>query len=179
MDILAHTLWTAAAAKTVNFRLQKKVNVRWSAFWGVFPDLFAFTLPFTWLIWQRLFGNPDLARFPRPEHTEPVIPTPPVFNLASTLYNYSHSLIIFAVVFAVIWGLRRRPVWELLGWLLHILIDIPSHTTAFYPTPLFWPISNFRTSGVSWADPKFMVINYSALIVTYLIFFLVKRRKKI
>ena len=162
MDILAHTLWTNAGARAGNKLAEKKggkfkVSVGWAAFWGVFPDFFAFTLPFVIGIYRAVFLGSPLVRGPH-------IPTAGSFDIAAYLYQFSHSLVIWALVFVLVWVISKRPRWELLGWALHILIDIPSHTTGFYPTPFLFPISNYRFPyGVSWANTWYMIINYGAL----------------
>jgi hypothetical protein len=72
--------------------------------------------------------------------------------------------VVWAFVFCFVWYFSKRPRYELLGWALHILIDIPSHTIGFYPTPFLFPISEYRFPyGVSWANTWYMIINYTAL----------------
>ena len=172
MDILAHTLWAGAGAREANLCAEEKnkkfhLNVWWTAFWGVFPDLFAFTIPFSLLFYNLIFNNNSLSNF---------FSHPPVaeeglnngFDLAHNLYQYSHSLIIFIVVFVLVWIIYKRPRYELLGWVLHILIDIPSHTLAFYPTPFLFPISNYKYPyGIQWSNTLFMIINYSLLLIVW------------
>lgn len=181
MDIFAHGLWTAAAAKAANGKLQranrKLLNVWWAAFWGIFPDLFAFAIPFVWIAWGFISGNLTTADIPRPHQVEPPADGKlyTVMRLASSLYSISHSAIIFISVFVLVWLIARRPIYEMGGWLLHILIDIPSHSYQFYPTPVFWPLSDWKFHGISWATPWFMILNYSALAIVYLILW---RKKK-
>ena len=222
MDILAHGLWAAALAKGANLKNNSnkgvgKVSVWHTAFWGIFPDLFAFTIPFAWLIIGPLFGD-DIPRMGPPEEGEP----PPnldhwAFRLASLLYNYSHSLIIFAIISIVVLFVRhhsvilslskyldRRPPnsveftlyntkepnpsqsfrittkknpWEILGWPLHILIDIPTHTYQFYPTPFLWPISTYKFDGISWGTPWFMIVNYSSLAIVLITLFVMREKR--
>jgi hypothetical protein len=38
------------------------------------------------------------------------------------------SLIVFLFVFGIASILARRVVFEMFGWLLHVLIDIPTHS---------------------------------------------------
>lgn len=170
MDIFAHGLWAGAAAKVArNKKPSLNLNFWKVVWWGVFPDLFAFTIPFIWLFWNLIFGDFNFADFPRPEAGEP--PTALnqffVFRLASSLYNFSHSAIIFLIVFGIILLILRRPVWELLGWFLHILIDIPTHSYRFYPTPFLWPLSGWKFDGFPWGNPWFLIINYAAIVITY------------
>ena len=50
MDLIAHALWTAAAAKTAS-RAGKPLRLRWAVFWGIFPDVFSFAIPAVVRIW--------------------------------------------------------------------------------------------------------------------------------
>jgi hypothetical protein len=195
MDIFAHGLWTAAAAKAVNNKLKnesalrqpedgagktKPLNIRLAAFWGIFPDLFAFTIPFIWIAWGLLSGNFTTADLPQPHQVEPPADGKlhMVMTLANSFYGASHSAIVFISVFAIVWLLARRPVLELGGWFFHVLLDIPSHSYRFYPTPFLWPISGWKFHGISWSVPWFMILNYSALVVVYLLLWRkIKERK--
>jgi len=167
MDIFAHGLWATAAAIGVKRKAPVRIRVGWAAWWGVFPDLFAFTIPFTVMIWHRLL---DSAATDVPHGL-------PHLSLAWQLYQFSHSLVIFAAVFGVVRLLAGRPVLELLTWPLHILLDIPTHTLRFFPTPFLWPISSFKASGISWATPWFMLLNYGALATVFLLLWWTGRRK--
>ena len=165
MDIFAHAIWTNVLATIARKRQeklramhQKFVSVAWATFWGIFPDLFAFTIPFG----IGIFGWITGAGF---QYGRETIAT----GLAPMLYNYSHSLVIWAVIFLGTWAVYKRPRWELLGWALHILIDIPSHANGFYLTPVFFPISGWKfTHGVSWGHPIYMIVNYSAMAIAWI-----------
>ena len=103
MDIFSHGLWTGAAAKGLNRKIKKPLNFWAAVWWGVFPDLFAFTIPFLGLFWIGFHGV-NLADIPGPSAAEP----PPqdtlwIFRLATSLYNVSHSAVIFLLVFAIVW----------------------------------------------------------------------------
>ena len=188
MDVFAHGLWAGAAAKAANKnsaivgKIKKPLKVWRMVFWGVFPDLFAFTLPFVWMFWNLVFGGMKFSNFPRPETVEPAVrDTLPVFQIASGLYNISHSLIVFIIIFGLAAVLLRsklrRIPWEMSGWLLHILIDIPTHSYKFYPTPFLWPFSEWKFDGFSWGVPWFIILNYSAIILAY--WFLRRRKSKL
>jgi hypothetical protein len=99
----------------------------------------------------------------------PVSGHPPRLELAWQLYQISHSLFVFSAAFGLVWLIRRRPVLEMLGWPLHILIDIPSHTLRFFPTPFLWPVSSYHFDGISWGNRWFMLVNYSAILAVYLV----------
>jgi len=176
MDILAHGLWTAAGAKAINNRNspsrqnERPFNVGWAAFWGVFPDLFAFGVPFVWTIYNLAVGAMHLSDWPAPAHDIEPVPYTHLqpLQLANSLYNLSHSLIVFVLILALVSIIWRKVPRELFGWLLHILIDIPTHSYRFFPTPFLWPVSGFKFAyGIAWGQWWFQAINYAALIAVY------------
>ncbi|OGD32488.1 hypothetical protein A3C91_02555 [Candidatus Azambacteria bacterium RIFCSPHIGHO2_02_FULL_52_12] len=177
MDIFAHGLWAGAGYKALNRKYGTKLNVKIAAFWGIFPDIFAFSIPLTWMTVQLLLGNIQTSDFSH----HPAVGEPPaqdtlwIFALANSLYSISHSAVVFFAVFFGVWFILKRPVWELGGWLLHILIDVPTHTYQFFPTPVFWPLSGITFSGIAWSEPWFMFLNYGMLLVMYL--FLMRKKK--
>jgi hypothetical protein len=187
MDILAHTLWANYGARKANRIIEKKnqkpeniskpmpkLNVALASFFGVFPDFFAFTIPFVMMLWNMIVGHTSFGSF-LTRHGPPR----EGLDIASSLYQYSHSLVIWAVVFIIVWILWKRPRFELLGWALHILIDIPSHAISFYPTPFLFPLSEYRFPyGMQWSNYWYMVINYSLLLI-FFIWLTVTQKKKL
>lgn len=165
MDVFAHTLWANAGSGMLNHvraRGNKRpLSVAWTSFWGVFPDLFVFGIPSIISFMGLLQGSVVWGDF---SHHG----LPGVFDLLAELYNYTHSAIIWGTVFLATWAVIKRPPLELLGWILHILIDIPTHRINFYPTPFLFPISEYRFSyGISWSDTWFMILNYASLLVVF------------
>jgi len=161
MDVFAHAVWTNILARIARKRAERRekiaLKIGWTTFWGVFPDLFAFTVPFMIGIYGWISGLGFI--YGRSAIAD---------GLAPTLYQYSHSLVIWLVVFCIVSIIYKRPRWELLGWALHILIDIPSHGRGFYLTPFLFPLSDFKfTQGISWAHPVFMITNYSLLLIVW------------
>lgn len=181
MDIFAHSLWASAGALKINDNLEekkkRKISIIWSALWGVFPDFFAFGIPSLLSFYAIIFGS---ATFESLSHHGPHLTNSDnTFNLASNLYQYSHSLIIFLIIFGIVWYLRKKPWLAMFGWGLHILLDIPSHSLKFFPTPFLFPFSEYRFPyGVQWADKWFMIFNYSALLIIFLYFLFRKKVNK-
>jgi hypothetical protein len=173
MDVLAHGLWTNIMYKAIPATSTHKKTTYWGIFFGIFPDLWAFTPIFIYFFYEAIVLHRPF-RFENPQDTNHALP---LDSLTHHLYNLSHSLVVWAVVFACSWLIIRKMPWALLGWALHICIDIFSHSTKFFPTPFLWPISNFHINGWSWGDPTFMLINYGSLLIFYL-FVVPKLRQK-
>ena len=192
MDILAHGLWAGTAAQAARRVFPRAKEMRalsvWrTALWGVIPDLLSFAPLFLWLAAQIISGH-DVSEFiQRPDAAEPPIPDGLfIFHLTEALYNVSHSLVVIVAVIGVVFllfrsriFLRRFP-WEIGGLLFHVLVDIPTHSYEFYPTPLLWPLSSWKFDGFSWGNPWFMLANYSVLTLIYLVFVLrtIRGRKR-
>ena len=81
------------------------------------------------------------------------------------LYNATHSLVVFSFVFSVVWLVMGWFPYPLLGWLVHILVDIPTHRKAFFPTKIFYPFSDWCVDGIYWGRAWFMILNYGLIIV--------------
>ncbi|RMD60217.1 hypothetical protein D6833_10165 [Candidatus Parcubacteria bacterium] len=185
MDLLAHGLWTAVAARggerLVRRRMKRKssfrLRTRWAVFWGMFPDLFAFSGLSAWFVLQILRGV-ALGELPHPSDFEPAqADTLAIFRLTNALYQLSHSLLVFGTVFLLVLVLRQKASWEMLGWVFHISIDVFTHSYAKYPTPILWPLSSWKFDGIYWGTPWFLALNYSVLLATYAFLYRRKLRR--
>jgi hypothetical protein len=80
-----------------------------------------------------------------------VWPDPPRWLLCA--HRATHSVVIVFVTGAVMRSVMGQwPLRVLLAWLLHILIDVPTHRrNPWGPRPL-WPLSDATWDGWSWAD---------------------------
>jgi hypothetical protein len=147
MDIFAHALWTQAVFHEYTWRW-------WAVLLGFLADALVFGPVMVYGIITGVRGH-----------------AVPFFQSWTQLYRVTHSLVIWLVVAALLFLVLRRFWWPLLGWLLHILVDIPTHSKAFFPTPFLWPLSSFTVDGINWSTPWFMVLNYGALAAVYLILY--------
>lgn len=177
MDIFSHAFWSGAAYKAISIKTKRPFKIGLAAFFGAFPDLFSFSVPFVWAVIKAISGDFSETGFSKPPpDNEPLSPdSQPVLKLAYGLYNISHSLIIFFAIFAIVWIWRKKPFYEMGGWLIHILIDIPTHSYKFFPTPFLWPVSDLKVNGFSWGSPWFLTINFIAIII---VFFWLKAKYK-
>lgn len=170
MDIISHGLWGGAGF------LRRSKKSFWTAFsFGFLPDLLAFGW-FSFTVLSRIedeydLGNVDFTKFEPPTHN--FVP-----QYVFEIYNYTHSLFIFAAIFILAWIIFKKPILEMSAWGLHILMDIPTHTNAFFPTPFLFPFSSYSYSGISWASIPFMIVNWSALLLLYGFLFYYRRKKR-
>lgn len=169
MDTLAHGLWGGAAFGQREGRWGK-------AFWlGMAPDLLSFG-PF---FLTRLGDIGE--RWSRGQHGPPDPSIIPAYVYHA--YNITHSLVIWSIIVALGWAVTRhegritsrpsslisRPCLLPLGaWALHILCDIPTHSTRFFPTPYLWPFPTPFYDGIPWSNKMFMISNYTAIAAAYL-----------
>jgi uncharacterized membrane protein YhaH (DUF805 family) len=157
MDIVSHGLWGSIAFG------RKNRSSFWMAFViGMAPDIFSFGI-----LWAAamlgLSEQPDFSHGTPPESTIP--------QYVHHLYNVTHSFIIFLAVFFLVWFLLKRPLWELGAWGLHVLVDIPTHSYAFFPTPVFWPLSDWKFNGWQWMTPSILIPNFVLLSLLYAWYF--------
>ena len=163
MDIFAHVLWTDA----VYYKKYKndKKQFWWVSLFSIVPDLLTFSPVFIYSFFTQtniFTGGSVWARY------------------AHEAYNYTHSLVLWAIVIAVVLLIRKGKMWwPLFAPVVHICIDIFTHK-GFYETPFLFPLSDYRFAyGISWADQTFMIINYTALAIVYVAIFYLLRKKSI
>ena len=51
---------------------------------------------------------------------------------------------------------------------IRLLLDIPSHTLQFFPTPVFYPISDFHIDGTRWSTPIVLFTNVGVLALLWI-----------
>lgn len=160
MDILAHVLWT-----NVVF-IKRSRRERWLAIlFALLPDFVSFGPHFVNSVVNGSFGHrPDLER---------------IDSFVIQSYNLTHSLVIALGAVVVITALLRRFHPLLLAWPLHVVIDIFSHSRAFFPTPFLFPFSDFTVNAISWGNPTFLKINYLLLALSYIVILIFKKRSRI
>lgn len=156
MDTLSHALWGRGLFGNKGFP--------WLAlFFGAMPDLFSFGILFI----KRIY----LGEFiPGP----PPIDTIPQWVFIN--YKISHSFISAFIAIGIVWYFRKDIALAMLGWPFHILLDFPFHEMAYFPTKIFWPISNFVVDGISWGQPWVWYPNLTGLLILF--FYLRFSRKK-
>jgi hypothetical protein len=112
---------------------------------GIVPDA-PFYLTYPW--W--LLGRGELRQAIRSN----TWPPPPQWML--TAHHAAHSLpllLVMATLTRLVTG--RWPSALTRAWLLHILIDIPTHSRKLWAPQFLWPLSTLSVDGVSWAKLAF------------------------
>jgi hypothetical protein len=147
MDTFSHTFWGLGLFGHRGFP--------WlAAFFGAFPDLVSFGILFIKRIvtGEFHFGAPPLDTIPQ---------------WVFISYNYSHSFIIAFLFLGIVSIFRKNWAFAMLGWPFHILLDFPFHTKAYFPTKLFWPLSNITFDGISWTHPAVWFPNLAGIIILF------------
>jgi membrane-bound metal-dependent hydrolase YbcI (DUF457 family) len=153
MDFVSHALWggvTLGRRKRRDFLVVAGVSI--------LPDVLTEGL---FMILYLM----DIGGMPGWENGHPNITDFPMF--AQILYNITHSLVIFALVFVLLGIVARKPIWITAAWGLHILIDIPTHSLDLFPTPFLWPLSDIKVDGIDWDSPVVLIIDITLLITAY------------
>ena len=107
---------------------------------------------------------------------EPVVP-PLIGLLTDHLHCILHSAVVAGAVTLLLWGVVGGFWIPLLGWWSHIIIDVFTHSSDFYPSPVFYPFTQWGFDGLAWNTPWFMVLNY-ALLATALVCMVYARRQQ-
>ena len=147
MDTFSHTFWGLGLFVHRGFP--------WlAAFFGAFPDLVSFGILFIKRIvtGEFHFGAPPLDTIPQ---------------WVFISYNYSHSFIIAFLFLGIVSIFRKNWAFAMLGWPFHILLDFPFHTKAYFPTKLFWPLSNISFDGIPWTHPAVWFPNLAGIIILF------------
>lgn len=164
MDTLSHGLWGGIA-----FGRKRRLDF-WIAFlFGVLPDILSFGV-FISGSWLGIFDHPDFSSGKHPDPSEI-----PAFVHIS--YDITHSLVIFLLVLAAVLLIRKKIYWPMFAWPLHILYDIPTHSSEFFPTPFLWPVSDFHVNGIAWSNPVIFIPNVVLLTISLLWLFFRKIEK--
>jgi hypothetical protein len=164
MDVVSHGLWGAGI-----FGRKSKKYFLFAFLIGVAPDVFSFGILLITNI-LSITKRPDWQSGPPPMEDIP--------HFINPLYNFTHSLVIFSAVFLLIFLTRKKPFWPLAAWGIHILIDIPSHSFAFFPTPFLWPLSDLKIDGIGWGHAIIFFPNVILLAILYSSIIYQKRKAK-
>lgn len=147
MDTLSHALWGYGL-----FGYKRYAAL--ALFFGAMPDLISFgALMFLHIIqgtWHP--GPPPLA----------IIPSWLIIN-----YALGHSFMICLPIIGLVALWRKSIAFAMLGWPFHIMLDFPFHSFKYFPTPMFWPISDFKIDGIPWSHWYIWLPNVAGIILLF------------
>ena len=150
MDTFSHTLWGKGL---FGYRKYGK----WALLFGALPDLLSFGLYFiVRFITQGVnmeFGKPALESIP---------------NWVFVMYDISHSWVIAFLFIIIFLQINKELCFPMLAWPFHILLDFPFHSQEYFPTPILWPISDYRFDGIPWSNPYVWFSNIAGIIILYI-----------
>ncbi len=177
MDILAHALWASVGISLAHRRWPINPTVAAiTVALSVLPDVPHLLPIFAWsALGDGTFSALSDYSIAVPGQ-EPTMPSVVTF-LSHHLHCMTHSAIVAGAITAWVWAMRRTFWVPLLGWWSHILIDVFTHSIDYYPSPVFYPITQRGFDGVAWNRPWFMVLNYAALVCAG-IFLMIKDKTK-
>lgn len=170
MDVVSHGLWSYVAARGATLRTERfRVRPFLAATFGMLPDVVAFAPLTVWSAVQLVTGNAHLAGH-RAAEDYIAANVPWLQTVTTQLYGASHSLVVWTIVFCVLLAFRRW--WrEWFAWLLHIVVDIPTHSRESYPTPALWPLSDWTFDGVTWRSAAILIPNFVLLAIALFVVF--------
>ena len=149
MDTFSHTLWGKGL---FGYRKYGK----WALLFGALPDLLSFGLYFiVRFITQGMnmeFGKPALESIP---------------NWVFIMYDISHSWVIAFLFIIIFLQINKEICFPMLAWPFHILLDFPFHSKEYFPTPILWPISDYRFDGIPWSNPYVWFGNIACIIILF------------
>lgn len=164
MDIVSHGLWGG-----VGFGRKDRRTFRLAALFGMLPDLLSFGVH---------TGAVLIGLAPRTEWSHGPPPMDAIPAYVYTLYDITHSLIVFSCAFALLWVCARRYAAPFLAYGFAVLLDIPTHNTDFFATPFLWPLSDFRINGIPWDEPVIFIPNVLALGAAYFLWYRAERHAR-
>jgi hypothetical protein len=96
---------------------------------------------------------------------------PPLESLPDWLflcYDISHSYVTAFIVIGIVYRFRKDVAFAMLGWPFHILLDFPFHPKEYFPTKLFYPITDFYFDGISWSNLYIWLPNITGIIIIFI-----------
>jgi len=156
MDTVSHALWGKGLFGYRRYGY-------YALIFGTIPDLLSFGLYFIFnLIFN--FSNFKLGKPPIED-----IP-----NWVFSLYDFSHSIVIASIFIIIVYRLNKDFCFPMLAWPFHIMLDFFTHSKNYFPTPILWPLSNYKFDGIPWSNPYIWFSNIFFIMILF-----IYRKKKL
>ena len=156
MDTFSHALWGYGLFGYKRYALL-------AIFFGAMPDLISFgaLMAMNVIDGTMQFGKPALESLP-----------PWLYNN----YAVGHSFLISLPMIGLVALWRKGIAFAMLAWPFHIVLDFPFHTKAYFATPIFWPLSDFRVDGIAWSHWYIWWPNVAGIV--FLLCYRYRQKKK-
>ena len=83
-------------------------------------------------------------------------------------YDLSHSFVSALICIAIVKRFNKNISFAMWAWPFHILLDFPFHSKAYFPTKLFWPLTEFSFDGIPWSNPEIWFPNIAGIIILFI-----------
>ncbi|MCH9799428.1 MAG: hypothetical protein K0U18_06070 [Betaproteobacteria bacterium] len=145
MDTFSHALWGYGLFGYKRYALL-------AIFFGAMPDLISFgaLMAMNVIDGTMQFGKPALESLP-----------PWLYSN----YAIGHSFLISLPIIGLVALWRKGIAFAMLAWPFHIVLDFPFHTKAYFATPIFWPLSDFRVDGIAWSHWYIWWPNVAGIVI--------------
>ncbi|MSP86547.1 MAG: hypothetical protein EXR38_02985 [Methylotenera sp.] len=147
MDTLSHALWGYGLFGYARYTAL-------AIFFGAMPDLISFG---AFLFMQIIHGSWHLG-------------SPPLATIPSWLminYALGHSFVICLPIIMLVALWRKAIAFVMLGWPFHIPLDFPCHSLKYFPTPIFWPVADFKMNGIPWSHWYIWLPNIAGIMLLF------------
>jgi hypothetical protein len=155
MDTFSHALWGYGLFGYKRYALV-------AIFFGAMPDLISFG---AFMVMNLVDGTAQMGK-------------PALENLPSWVFNnyaLGHSFVICLPIIALVALWKKEIAFAMLAWPFHIMLDWPFHSKAYFPTPIFWPVSDFSIDGIPWSTWYIWFPNVAGIVI---LFYLRRRQKR-
>lgn len=167
MDVISHGLWATALGEALRRRgLATKGQVAGAAGFGLAPDLVSLVPVSIWAIGSDSTIEAVRAYVFAVPGTEPAM-APWAHILEHNIHCSAHSLIVLGLVTLISFWKVRWLLVPLVGWGLHLALDVPTHSSEYYAVTIFYPLTEWSFDGIAWTHPAVLGTNYVALALTY------------
>ena len=171
-------LWAGAAAESLRrSRRFTRGDVGGAAALGALPDLVSLVPVAAWAIGTSAPLRNMLDYVTAVPGTEPAMDT--WARLAEHhIHCSAHSLVVLSVVTLICGRWLRVLLPALLGWWMHVLLDIPTHSEEYYAVTIFYPFTQWSFNGIAWTTPWVLAVNYAVLALAYTALFVTRPRRR-
>jgi len=156
MDTFSHALWGYGLFGYKRYALL-------AIFFGAMPDLISFGI---FMVSGLIDGSYQAGK--------PAIESLPPWVF--THYSFGHSFVICLPIIALVALWKKGVAFAMLAWPFHIMLDWPFHSIAYFPTPIFWPVSDFSFDGIPWSTWYIWFPNVAGIVI--LLYYRRRQKKK-